>query len=262
MIQFENSFDFDQEWKRQQEIFAQMKEMGMQEYANAILRVQGTKISELFDPHFDPVLSCMDERVGYGGIRAAGSLIFYEDEDAIRFIKESGAEGLTSHEDCGAAKRYAIAERKTPEMADEIGRVRIERLAKLATQALDHEIRYLGDTPVAPEKHISRCLYYIGTKGFNRNFVHGFPPGFLLSRRFANPQQILKETQVGIEIALGASGFGKERITANSPFFLIPIGEARNPQFSLSALTEELDKFLNTLPEDIKNRVYIDGFEV
>ena len=84
---------------------------------------------------------------------------------------------------------------------------------------------------------------------------NGLPPGFVFSRRYTSAEQGAKEMAVAASIAQSAHGFG-ELVTAQEPFYLIPVGASDDTAFSAEALSKELE----TIAAASDGKVVITGF--
>ncbi len=235
-------------WEAQNLIFKKIETLGIPEYIKSIPNIEEAFMLK------DRNLRCIDERVS-GGVHAAGSCVLLNEEQAFEFLKQSQATGITSHAECGAVKLAMEASgiiNPSPEEVNQFARQRAEDLSKKTG------IPYVGHIEVTPSGlHIARVAYYDGTGKFDPSQNSHLPPGFVISRRFLEPGYAQQEIAVGVSIALGDHGFG-EKITTVSPFYIIPIGDPSNPEFSLEKLQSEIKNIVDTILE--KARLKIDGF--
>lgn len=235
-------------WVEQNNLFEKIYKQGIQEY---IKENPGTKKAFQLK---DLCIHCIDERVP-GGVHLAGSGTLLEEKDVLEYIKQSGATGITSHAECGAAKLAMKAKGfidPTPEEIDQFAKEWAKQISEKAG------IPYIGHIEVSPHNlHIARVAYYDGTGNFDFSQTDLLPPGFVISRRYLNRGYAKKEAAVAISIAVGDHGFG-DKITPESPFIIVPIGDPSNPEFSLEKLQSEIEEIIKS---DInKEIIKIDGF--
>jgi len=230
-------------WKAQSPLFEELYRDGIARYAQT---------SERFYEAFkgdDRCVRCIDEGTP-GGIHFAGSGILMGKEKALEALALANAEGVSSHEGCGAAKLYAQRRGLDERDADAYAMEWSRNLASLYGVPYTHIAKERLARPA--DLHIARAMYYDGTGMFGDPTRAGLPKGFVVSRRFMDISSAQEDAAIGISIALGAHGFG-ERITEEEPFIIIPIGDPSSEDFSLDRLYKEL--------ADLgKERVIIDGF--
>lgn len=229
------------DWEAIKPIFDQIKKEGFSSYASSL---EGLANAFTLKDH---CIRCIDEGTP-GGIHIAGSGILMEEQSAIEAIKKAHAEGIYSHENCGAAGLYAKANGLDPAHADEYGKAWAKKLAELAG------VPYLGhidaSTMKRPEHyHNARVAYYDGTGSFEPTAVEGLPSGFVISRKYLDADYAAKEAQVSVNIATGDHGYG-ELITSEEPFYLIAIGDEIHP-------AEDLAKELSAIAEASDGKVKI-----
>lgn len=199
-------------------------------------------------------IACADERVIGPGIRIAGSGILMPEDELFAIWKNTEADGVWSHADCGAAKLFAEQNNINSAKADTYARERIMELAK------KFDIRYLGHKIVTPDFHPARVLYYDASGRFNygeaREF--GFPYGFVVSRRYLGRYRSKETAQMLTSIAFGDHGFGEKFFSSENPFVLIPIADATSSRLKLQSLITELEPIRLTY----KDKISIKGLEM
>ncbi len=185
----------------------------------------------------DRHVRCIDERTP-GGVHLAGAGILLTAEEAAEITKLADADGIYSHDDCGAA--------------DIAGKDPLEFAKAVSARA---GVPYLGHIPVSGP-HIARVAYVDGTGRFSQ--IPELPPGFNMSWRYTqtvNKEYARQEAVISAQIALGNHGFG-DMFTKYEPFVIVPIGDPYDKRFSLDTITDAL----KDIPKDFNGRVKIDGF--
>ena len=182
----------------------------------------------------DKILRCIDEGTPHG-VHLCGSGILLGEPEADAVVKKmmaDGLEGITSHEECGAAK---IAAEKAGNTGD------IETYTKEWAEKLAERLGlpYAGHTPITAMKrpaghHIARVAYYDSTGRFDYSAVPELPAGFIISRKYLTPMQAQDELRLALSIATGAHGFG-ERLTAEEPFLILVIADAESTELTAEA---------------------------
>lgn len=239
--------DPQEAWKKQKHLFEAMRDQGVQAYMESLPEIERAFQLE------DRCVRCIDEGTP-GGVHAAGSCILMDEAAALRFLKESDADGVTSHEGCGAAALYAKAHGMDVATSDDIGKKWAQEIAEKA--GLPYKGHIAASEMSRPaDLHHARVAYYDGTGSFDPSRVPGLPPGFVFSRRYATAEQGKKEMNVSVGIATGGHGYGA-LITSEDPFYLIPVGSSDDPAFSVDALSAELEEIAQTSG----GRVRISGF--
>lgn len=236
-----------QEWEKQERNVLKIYALGAAAHFKKIENLN--KAFQLKDHS----IRCIDEGTP-NGIHMAGSGILLSEEKAVEALKKANADGVYSHEECGAAGLYAKANSLDPAKADEYGK---EWAVKIAAKA---GIPYKGHIGIGEMKrpsglHIARVAYYDGTGKFDCSVDDNMPAGFVISRRFLEKDYALEEAKVSVSIALGGHGYG-ELITKDDPFLIIVIGDPSNPEFSVDKLKAEL----SGIEKVHAGRVMIDGF--
>lgn len=193
---------------------------------------------------------CMDEGTSEG-YHAAGSGILLSEEDLEKYYNETGPEEITSHDGCGAAKLYAKAKGLDLDKADEYAREWAE--AQAAKRGKRHRHVSANEMKRPAEGHFARTCYYDLTGSFNWDGVDGVLAGFVVSRKFMNPDYALKEVSVAFGIAFSDHGLGDGLLTEDSPFYLVAIADNED---QLAAAKDELAK----LEHSYGAKVRIDGF--
>ena len=239
-------------WRGQKALFEKIHSYGIKEYA------ENLGIEKAFASQ-NGVVTCMDEGTPQGDFRLAGSGILLGEEDARRLLEPYVEKGIvkeiTSHDECGAAKIYAVQNGFDPSEGDKLGK----EFSRTIADKLGVNYRHIPIEEMARPSgfHIARVVYVDGTGMFNPSRIEQLPIGFVVSRRFLQKDYALQEVETAIKIALGDHGFG-ERLTKDSPFFVVPIGDPKNTNFSLDTLVKEVEP----LARKYEGRVVVDGFEV
>lgn len=231
-------------WRKQSAIREAIDSGGIRDYMESLSNLDKAFVLN------DKTIHCIDERTP-GGIHAAGSLILVNEEEALEFLKRSGANGITSHRECGAVKLWAGQNGKDLSGAEKYAEEWSRHLAELATEKLGRPVEYKGHLEVTPSGfHVAQIVYLDETGRFNP-VIPNLLPGFVISRRFENPGQAMAELDIAIKIALGDHGFG-DLITPETPFLITTISDP----FSKKAGTDdELSSFLDKLPEEVLERL-------
>jgi|GEM_PF-1456336 len=239
-------------------ILSQIVEKGVQNYFEGFPQTKNCFRIE------KRAINCMDEGTP-GGFRVAGSLILLPEKEAQFFVRESSAEGLFSHTDCGAAalafrKKYNLKASEQVELKeiDEFAKAEAKRIAKIT------DIAYWGhleknDLQRPLGLHIARAAYYLGIPYFDASKNPALPSGFVISRRFLPKDYAQFELKLAIEIALGEHGFDS-LFSQNQPFLLIIITEKGSREFSNEKLTEEVFEAKKGLPPELSSKIKIESF--
>ncbi|MFH1721163.1 MAG: hypothetical protein ABH950_01010 [Candidatus Altiarchaeota archaeon] len=249
-------------WRNQESAFKIITSIGMEALAKEAVNLDKAFVLG------DRGMRCIDEGTE-GGIHGAGSLILLKRDEAVKIIQAAKIDVIYSHEGCGAAalayQELGAEERDRLKLqyqvttADEYGIIWAKTIANQAGKKYGGHIK--ADEMTRPkEGHIARIAYFDGTGQFdNSKRPEGFPPGFVVSRRILPPDYAAQEADISVSIATGNHGFGK-LITPEAPrqFLIVPIGDPRNPEFSLKKLTAELGS--SGIIEKFGGRVRIDGF--
>jgi hypothetical protein len=242
-------------WRVQEPLFAQISKMGWQRYVDSLPHAKNAfQLS-------DRDVRCIDERTP-GGIHLAGSGILIQDQ-AEEILRSAGATGIWSHAECGAA-RMAGQELRCEESlpAGRHGAVPslrglfdVDSIAKEWAMAIADRLRvpYKGHIPQELLKgpaafHIARVIYVDDTGVFDPSKHHGFPPGFVISRKYLPPEYARKEVEIAISIAFGAHGF-KDLLTSENPLQIVLIADPSEKNAQSSAF------------DDLRHeRVFVNGF--
>lgn len=235
----------DRFWQEQQESLVRLGEVGAEKYFMSV-----ENLAKAFELR-DRCLRCIDEGTE-GGVHMAGSGILNK-EAAVELVQEAGVEGIYSHAGCGAAALYA-KQAGLEVNADDLGIDWAKELAQKVGVPYQGHIGY-EDMVRPAEFHIARLAYYDSTGTFDPSRIAGLPAGFVISRRYLSGDYAQKEAEIATAIALGEHGFG-EKITAEAPFYLVAIGDAKGDGLSKEALVEELSAIAKTN----KGRVIAAGF--
>ncbi len=199
----------------------------------------------------DRSIRCIDEGC-CGGLRMAGSGILYQGQAESALTGK--ADGVYSHEECGAAALYAKLNSLNPDNADQYG---IEWAKNLADKLGVPYKGHIGiDNMVRPSgKHIAQVTYYDGSGQFEPSRLKSLPPGFVISRSLLDAEYAKQELRVSINIALGEHGLGK-RFIPLTPFIIVPIGNPDDDKLSLDILTQEA----RSIAKAFNGRVVVNGF--
>jgi hypothetical protein len=224
-----------EEWAKQAPTFEAIETMGIQRFADNL-----PDIEEAFHLE-DHCVRCMDEGTP-GGIHLAGSGILMDEAKAIEAMRAAHADGVYSHDGCGAAALYAKKMGLDASKSDEYGVIWAKHLAELLG------VPYKGNIEKKKLKrpeafHFARVAYYDGTGSFDPTRVADLPPGFVISRRYIDADAATAEADIATSIATGHHGYN-ELITAKEPFYIIPVGDPADPNFSIEKLTRELDEIV------------------
>lgn len=239
--------NIEEHWNKQADIFRRLYNSGVEPYIKKI------PIEQAFHTK-DRNLRCIDEGTPDGTVHLAGSGILLGLEKAQKTLAPAQIDGIYSHAECGAAGIYARDNNLDPTRADEYGIQFAQQLAERLG------VTYKGHIGIEDMKrphglHIARAAYYDATGKFTPSQTNGLPPGFVISRKYLEPNYAKKEAEIAVSIALGKHGFG-EKFTKELPFIIIPIGAPNNPNTSLDKLKAELEQ----IALKNKGRVIIDGF--
>lgn len=235
-------------WAAGREIHKKLLDLGFERYVREV-----SLLPEAFRLR-DRNLRCIDEGTP-GGIHLAGSGILLDKKAATAIVGNAEVDGIWSHAECGAAALAAKLNSMDPSGTERYARKWAEDLAQAAG------VPYLGhiEKLARPQKfHIARVAYYDATGVFDPENAPELPKGFVISRRWLEPEYAKKETDIAITIALGPHGFGG-LITKDFPLILTAIGNPDEIHQSFSQA--ELKKELSSLVAPYDGRVIIDGFD-
>lgn len=232
-------------WDRQSPLITRIRELGAEKFFQSI-----PDIEQAFHPG-DRWLCCIDEGCS-GGVNLAGSGILLGIERAAAIAKAAGVTAVTSHEECGAAKLWAIQAGKDSSASDDYGKQFAAALAK----QLDISYCHLPLSEMARPAglHVARVIYYDGTGKFDPARMPELPPGFVISRRFLTQDYAIKECSIAVSIALGDHGFGK-LFTPDEPLLIIVIGHPTDAALAW----EQLQAEVVPLARPHGRRIVIDG---
>ena len=233
----------------QQAIMARIAEVGFEKHAEGLSDLPDAFDLEKHKPAEDlhTCICCMDERTPYGK-HLAGSGILLPEDAFEKAFKKSGADSISSHTGCGAARIYAEKMGLNPADSDRIGREWAEKMAeKMGVPHIPLEVEV--DKPF----HYARVCYYDGTGKFNYAGVEGLPAGFVVGRKNMDKEASLAECGVAENIAFGDHGFGREMLSESNPFWFVAVG---NTPKETERLKDELAELVHTEG----NNVVIDGF--
>ena len=233
-------------FEKQQEIMRKIKEVGFATYSETITNLKDAFDLEKHKPaeNLGKCICCMDERTPYG-IHSAGSGILLEDKDFNAYFEKSGADSISSHTGCGAAKLYAEKMGLVGD-PDAIAREWAERKAK--EKGVPH-VHLEVEKPF----HFARVCYYDGTGKFNFNGVEGLPAGFVVGRKNMSKEASLGEGGVARNIIFGDHGYGEELLDEENPFMFVAVATSEKQR-------KELENELAELTKSFGKKVLVDGF--
>lgn len=233
-------------FEQQQEVMEKIYEVGFDKYANSLPNLKSAFDLEKQKPaeNLHRCICCMDERTPYG-LHSAGSGILLSEKDFDEYFKKSGADSISSHTGCGAAKIYAEKMGLSGD-TDAIGREWAERKAK--EKGVPH-IHLEVEKPF----HDARVVYYDGTGKFNYDGVEALPAGFVVGRKYMDKQASLAECAVAKNIIFGGHGLGDQLLNKENPFLFVAIGDTKEE-------VERLKKELAEVVASFGGSVSIDGF--
>jgi len=221
---------------------------GIASYARSL-----SNLSDAFRPG-DRGLRCIDGRTP-GGVRLAGSGILMGLQKARAFAEAAGADRVTFHEDCGAARLWATENSRDVTEATACAR-------EFAQQLADALGVPCAETPlVGPSGfHDETVIYYDGTGLANPSRVSGLPKGFVVSRPYFGDDFVaaLDQVQLAVQLALSDIGFA-DLFTPEHPLRLVAIGHPETGKIACPTV-EQLTQELGLLDLPPGNRVVIDGF--
>lgn len=230
-----------------QPIIDQIMENGMAEYVKTLPNLVDAFDQEKHKPAdgFNDCLCCIDGRTPYGK-HLPGSGILLSDDEFRKSFKNSGADSISSHDGCGAAKKFAEENGLDASRSDEIGREWAEKMA------IEMGVKHIH-LPVEGA-HRERVCYFDKTGKFNFGGVEGLPNGFIVSDlKGITKESSLDAIKLAINIALGDHGFGEKYLNDKNPFILIAVADKLK---EIEAMKEDLRK----IAEQFAGKVVIDGF--
>lgn len=186
----------------------------------------------------DRTVRCVDEGTN-DGLHCAGSGILLDFEKAKQMILDSGADGITSHENCGAAKLAAQRDGIDLSKADEYGKQKAQELAQATN--LPYKGHIAAEQMSRPaEFHNATVAYLDGTGQFNPARLKGtLPQGFVATMKYFKTDDIA----LCVAIAMGDHGFN-QHFTKEHPFYIILIPDNNNPEMSEEKLLAETQPLL------------------
>lgn len=198
----------------------------------------------------DRVVRCMDERTP-GGIRIAGSGILDGVDATYENLKDAGVTAVTRHEGCGAEAVFAATHKLTPEQAEaQIAAFQHALAEKLGAQAVEKK---LSVTP--HDLHVARVVWYTNL-ALDPDQIEDFPRGLVIHRQYQMQAQGEKALGLAPQIAMGDHGYGP-LLTREKPLWIFA---AADDEGNLAALLQEAQFVVEQLPQDIRERVRVDGF--
>ena len=174
----------------QQEIMQKIGEAGFAKYAESLPNLADAFNLEKHNASdgLCHCICCMDERTPYG-VHSAGSGILLSDKEFDEYFEKTGADSISSHTGCGAAKLYAEKMGLVGD-PDVIAREWAERKAK--EKGVPH-IHLEVEKP----SHYARVCYYDGTGRFNYQGVN-LPVGFVVNRGNLNKEASLNISTISL----------------------------------------------------------------
>lgn len=224
-------------WTESQELFSKIYKTGVRKYLETLpILSEGFRLE-------DHSVRCIDEGTP-GGIHVAGSGILLSASDKKEQLEQlveelvgAGADGVYSHEGCGAAKLYAETVMGNLDGAKDYA---VEWAKKLALR-LDAPYKgHITDLARPKEFHNARIAYYDGSGKFDPFKIKEIPDGFIISRYYLDSEYAREELKIALSIAFGHHGFG-DKFTKDNPFIIVPIEKfvTKRKDISLSDLERE-----------------------
>lgn len=217
-------------WEEEKEAIRKMGEIGVEAYLKSL-----PEFRRAFNFH-DKYLRCIDEGTP-GGIHLAGSGILMELDEAKKVLQAADAEGIYTHDECGAAKLYAKAEGLDLEYADDYCREWVKSLCEKTGLPYKGHIS-INEMKRPSGSHIASVIYYDATGKFD-NTTPGMPSGFVISRKYLETDYAKKELEVALDIALGGHGFG-HLFTTELPLHVIIFSD-NSADLSIGKLAKEIE---------------------
>ncbi len=223
---------------------------GIESYVRSL-----SNLADAFGPG-DRALRCIDGRTP-GGVHLAGSGLLLGLEKAKAFAEAAQASCITYHEDCGAARAWAAANRRGEGEATACAREFAEQLA----EALGVPC---AETPLigTPGFHDETVIYYDGTGRADPSRVSGLPRGFVISRPYFGDDfpAALAEARLAVELAFSDIGFG-DLLTPEHPLRLVAIGCPPGSGLPVEQLVQELGLLELPTPERVVTEGFVYGRE-
>ncbi len=235
------------EFESQQVVMDQIMENGVAEYVKTL-----PNLSDAFDPekhkpaeNLHACLCCMDGRTPFGKHLPGSGILLSENEFKKSFIN-SGADSISSHDGCGAARKFAEENGLDVNLSDQIGKEWAEKMAR--EMGVEHI--HLG----VEGHHQERACYFDKTGKFNFGGVVGLPNGFIVSDlKGISKESSMDAIKLAIGIAFGDHGFGEYFLNEKNPFILIAVADEVR---EIEKMKDELTK----LAEPFGTKVVVDGF--
>ncbi len=185
----------------------------------------------------DRSIRCIDGRTPCGKhLAGQGILLAHRAgiDYALDTIHNIGADGIYSHERCGAGALYAMLQGLDPSEGDIYAR----EWSEFAAKKLD--IPYHGHIPVDTPFHHEMATYFDGTGRLDpTQLERHLVPGFCISRKYhQHPHDAREELALSIGIAFGKSGFA-HRFTPKNPFLIVVIGHPEIHELRAEKLLRE-----------------------
>lgn len=245
---------FEDSWRESQTVFSEIYKSGVKDYLEGL-----SILGEAFKLQ-DRSVRCIDEGTP-GGIHIAGSGILLSTEDRRNELKNAteeligaGADGVYSHEGCGAAVLYAETVMHNPAGVREYA---IDWAKKLAAELKVPYKGHISDLARPKEFHNARIAYYDGSGKFDPFRIKEIPDGFIISRYFLDRDYAKEELRIALSIALGHHGFG-DKFTADNPFIIAPVEKFVTKRSGISL--RELEQEAREVASQFGNKVIVQGF--
>jgi hypothetical protein len=255
--QSENKKSLEQYWQESQAIFSQINDIGLASYMESVPNLcDAFKLS-------DKSVRCIDEGTP-GGIHIAGSAILLSTEDkkaelekVIEELRGAGADGVYSHEGCGAAKLYLNSLPEDQRGEKSYTEHAIDWAKKLAEILSVPYKGHITDLKRPKEFHNARIAYFDGSGKFDPFKIKEIPDGFIISRYYLDPEYAKAELGVALSIAMGDHGFG-EKFTKENPFIIAPIEKFKTKREGISM--EDMMRDAEEIARQYGDRVIVRGF--
>jgi hypothetical protein len=243
--------ELDTWWAKEEPVMRALYRDGASRYFAALPGIAGA-----FAEDGAAEATCIDEGIGHGRLRVAGSGVLLLVEEAVECMQRADVSIVTSHAECGAA---GIAYRKAKGLrADEsvrqedVDAYAIERVKDIAARAgIEHRHIPFEQMDRPSGLHIARTVYVDGTGRFQPRGIARLPRGFVVSRRYLGAETTLHDVRLALSIAFGNHGFGS-RFTPENPMVLVAIGQSDGGEFSAASLARELESVVREYGERVQ----------
>lgn len=248
---------FERHWQESRALFSKIYKDGLRNYLGDL-----PELAEAFKLE-DHSVRCIDEGTP-GGIHIAGSGILLSTKErksqlemALEELRGAGADGVYSHEGCGAAKLYWEGLSDDEKSKKSYGEHAIDWAKKLA-EILDAPYKgHITKLARPKEFHNAGIVYYDGSGKFDPFRIKEIPDGFIISRYFLDSGYAQDELKVALSIAMGDHGFG-DKFTKENPLIVAPIEKFQTQRSGISI--SDLEREVKNATEQYGDRVVIQGF--